>query len=249
MKIKLINPKLTLGMVIHDALSQFLYFPGVVKSKDQLTNILNRYWSEITGEKGGFVSKTEEIVYKQRAIKMLEAFWNNEHFRTAIPVKMPDFPKIDLGEELVLIGKLDWVEDEGDKRYHIVDFKTGAKDERSDSLQLPIYAILVSNYLKSTNLKASYWYLDRDFGLKSYDLPDLDKTLEDIKKLGNVIKLSRQTSSFKCNSGFESCWACRDYVSVINGEAKLVSIDYSRKTEIYMKKEDVERLDRDDLPF
>lgn len=44
----------------------------------------------------------------------------------------------------------------------------------------------------------------------------------------------RQTNSFKCQSGLESCWACRDMLAIAQGKGKLVSVDpVNRKQEIY----------------
>lgn len=254
LKIQIVNPKLALGSVLHDTFAQFLHTSGITKEKDQLINILNRYWSDISGEKGGFLSEEEEKQYKERALKMLEIFWSNRHFQTTQPVKMPDFPKLDLGEDLILTGKLDWIEEEGDKEYHIIDFKTGEKEERSDSMQLPIYAVLASNFLKSPRVRASYWYLDRNEGLKEYGLPNLTDTIEKLRKIGQIVKQSRLTNSFRCSSGFDSCWACRDYIAVAEEKrGKLVSVDYNRRQEVYIvtdsSKSQIEEDHEDDLPF
>lgn len=251
LKIQLINPKLALGSTVHSILAQFLFRLGGDKTKDQLINIMSRFWVDITGEKGGFFSKEEEDNYKERALKMLEIFWRNEHFRVIQPVKMPDFPKVDIGEDLILTGKLDWIENEDDKNYHIVDFKTGEKEERSDSLQLPIYAVLASNYLKFSNIKASYWYLDRDMIIQA-DLPDLKDTVNELKQIGLIIKNSRLTKSFKCGSGYESCWACKHLIAITEGKCKLVSVDYNRKQEIYINQNNQEKESgdySDDLAF
>jgi len=256
LKIQVINPKLALGSVIHDTLGQFLHTPGVVKEKDQLLNILTRYWNNISGKKGGFLSAEEENQFKDRALKMLETFWANQHFKSTDPVKMPDFPKLDLGDDLTLTGKLDWIEEEGAGKYHIIDFKTGEKEERSDSIQLPTYAVLATSFLKSPQIRASYWYLDKEKELRPYNLPNLTDTLNELRKIGLIIKNSRLTNSFRCGSGLDSCWACRNFKAVVEeGRGELVSVDYNRKQEVYIIKDDVsskqikEEDPEDDLPF
>lgn len=252
LKIQLINPKLALGGTVHSILAQFLFRLGGDRTRDQLNNIMNRFWADIAGEKGGFSSKEEEDKYKERALKMLEIFWGNDHFRVIQPVKMPDFPKVDLGEDLILTGKLDWIEKEDDKNYHIVDFKTGEKEEGGDSLQLPIYAVLAANYLKFPNIKASYWYLNRDTDFKQIDLPEIKDTIHELKQIGLIIKNSRLTQSFRCGSGYESCWVCKDLIEITKGKCKLVSVDYNRKQEIYINQnnKEEESVDySDDLPF
>lgn len=251
LKIQLINPKLALGSVIHDVLAQFLKME-TNRSEDQLLNILTRYWKEITGEKGGFNSEEEENSYRDRANRMLNMFWSNARFREALSLKMPDFPKVDLGNDLILTGKLDWIEKEEDV-YHIIDFKTGEREERSDSMQLPIYAVLTFGLFKSNKIRASYWYLDREAELQEVQLPQVEETIENLKRVGLTIKNSRLTNSFRCSSGYESCWACRDLEAVANGKGKLVAVDYNRKQEIYILNEEVESIEdlnpRDDIPF
>ena len=57
------------------------------------------------------------------------------------------------------------------------------------------------------------------------------------------------TQSFRCQSGGESCWACRDMLTIAKGKGKLVGVDMARKQEIYiLPKVDVES-QVEDLPF
>lgn len=252
LKIQLINPKLALGQIIHDTLRKFLYSPGLQKTREQLRSILACQWKQLAGEKGGFTSADEEKTYQGRAAKILDRFWGHKHFRETQPMKMPDFPKLDLGGDIILTGRLDWLEKENDG-YHIIDFKTGENEERDDSIQLPIYAILASGILKINKLRASYWYLDKDEEIKESKLPDLTITLDKLKKKGAIIKSVRLTQSFGCSSGNESCWACRDFLTIVQGKAKLVSVDpIDRKQEIYIIPKGETTLSNDfhdDLPF
>ena len=253
LKIQVINPKLSLGATVHDTLHKFLYTQSVVKTDDQLINIVNWYWQKVSGEKGGFASQKEESLYKAKALKMLDTFWNNQHFKSTRPVKLPDFPKVNLGKDLILTGKLDWIEKLGEKLYQIVDFKTGQREEKSDSLQLPIYAVIASDYLKGAKIQASYWYLGKENHLREFKLPELDETITKLKSIGIQIMSARHTKSFGCSSGNESCWACRDLIAVTKGQAKLVSVNFARKQEIYIipadETKDYDDQFEDDLPF
>jgi len=234
LKIQIINPSLALGQAIHDTLNQFLKLSSPQRTKDELLKNFEFIWQNLSGEKGGFSLPEEEKAYKDRALLMLERFWKKEHFHLVDPVKIPEFPKVELGNDIILTGKLDWIEQEQDG-YHIVDFKTGRNEEREDSQQLPIYAVLAGNLLKSSNIRTSYWYLDRDDDLISISLPDMEETLKDLQKKGEIIKMVRQTNSFRCQSGGESCWACKDMLAVAQGKGKLVSMDpLNRKQEIYI---------------
>ena len=254
LKIALVNPKLTLGQVVHGTLHRFLYSNLTFKTKEQLFNIFEALWKESAGEKGGFSSSLEEKEIKDRGLKMLERFFANDHFKNTSPVKLGDFPKLELGDDIILTGQLDWVEEGLDKSFHIVDFKTGENEEKSGSVQLPAYAVLASGYLKSTKLKASYWYLDKSSDLEDYELPDLEVAKENLKRFGMIIKNARLTHSFSCLSGFEACYACKDIKEIAEGKGKLVAVDYSRKQEIYILKNIVEQRQEikqaeSDLPF
>jgi len=234
LKIQLANPDLVLGQNIHDILDQFLRLPAEERTKQELERIFETIWNLTSGEKGGFLSKEQEESYKSRGKAMIERFCQNKHFWQKEPVKIPGFLKRDLGEDLILVGKLDWIEKDGDG-YKIVDFKTGKNEEREDSWQMPIYALLASHILKTTKITACWWYLDKDEDLTACVLPDLEKSLAAIKQKGEIIKLARQTNSFRCQSGKESCWACRDYLAIYQGKGKLVSVDpVNRKQEIYI---------------
>jgi len=60
-------------------------------------------------------------------------------------------------------------------------------------------------------------------------------TLSLLRQKGAVIKMARQTNSFRCQSGQESCWACREMLAIAQGKGKLVSMDpVNRKQEIYI---------------
>ncbi len=258
LKIQLINPSLALGQAIHDTLEIFLRLPAGERSKDLLMDKFEFSWSNLTGEKGGFFSAEEESGCKNRGTQMLERFWRNEHFKNTEMEKIPGFPKAELGNDLILTGKLDWLEKEGET-YHLVDFKTGKNEEKEDSQQLPIYAVLISGIFKTDKIKASYWYLDKNEDIVSFTLPDIGQTTEYLKKKGEIIKMVRQTGSYRCQSGGESCWACRDMLAIAKGKGKLVSMDpVNRKQEIYILNKNAPEQETmvvkeppptDDLPF
>jgi len=234
LKIQIISPALALGQTVHDTLEQFLKLLPIDRTKDELDRIYALIWGNLSGEKGGYTTVEEEAGNKKRGEQMLNRFWANTHFREVEAVKIPSFPKAELGNDLILTGKLDWVE-KFDDSYKIIDFKTGKNEEREDSQQMPIYAYLVSKVLNNDKIVACYWYLDKDENLTACSLPDLGITFAYLKQKGEIIKMVRQTNSFKCQSGGESCWACRDMLAISQGKGKLVSVDpVNRKQEIYI---------------
>lgn len=253
LKIQIINPSLALGQVVHDTLSQFVSLSPSERNREELNRIFEFLWSAVSGEKGGFSSEVEEQEFRKRAVTMLGRFWANKHFQETEMTKLESFPKADLDNDLILTGKVDWIEKDG-SGYHIIDFKTGKNEEREDSQQLPIYAVLVSKSLKSDSIRTSYWYLDRDDNFVSFPLAPLEQTILNLQKRGEIIKMVRQTNSYRCQSGGESCWACRDMLAVANGKGKLVSVDpVSRKQEIYILNRDNHKENKaevaNDLPF
>lgn len=255
-KIQIINPSLSLGQAVHEALELFTALLSEQKSKDELLAKFEFVWGNLSGEKGGFTLAEEEKEYKKRAFLMLDRFWNNKHFQQAEPVKIPGFPKAELGDDIILTGKLDWLEKD-ETGYHLVDFKTGKNEEKEDSIQLPVYALLISQLFKTDKIRASYWYLDKDEEIVDFSLPPLDEIKNELKTKGQIIKMARQTSSFRCQSGKESCWACRDFLDISKGKGKLVSIDpVNRKQEIYIIPKvqadslfEVKQEEVSDLPF
>jgi RecB family exonuclease len=234
LKIQIINPALAVGQSVHDALDQYLKLPPLQRSREELFRIFNWIWQNLSGEKGGFASEQEETECKQRAIDMLERFLRNKHFQEAEPVKIPNFPKAELGNDLILTGKLDWIEKDGDG-YHIIDFKTGKNEEKEDSQQLPIYSVLVSKILNTTKIRTSYWYLDKDDDITPFPEANIEQTFSSLQQKGEIIKMVRQTNSYRCQSGQEVCWACRDMHAIAQGKGKLVYVDpVNRKQEIYI---------------
>ncbi|MEK7163880.1 MAG: PD-(D/E)XK nuclease family protein [Patescibacteria group bacterium] len=232
LKIQIINPAIALGQVVHEAINQLINLPVVQRSKDRLLDIYEFLWKTITGEKGGFIN--DETEYKSRGLEMLERFWANGHFREAEMVPLPSFPKVDLGNNLILTGKLDWIERDGET-YHVIDFKTGKNEEKAESMQLPIYAVLACGILKTFDIRTSYWYLDREDSLTSFPLPDINETTRTLVTKGEIIQKARKENSFKCQSGRENCYACRDIQAIAKGHGKLVAVDTTNyKQEIYI---------------
>lgn len=250
LKIQIINPALALGQAVHDTIERFVLLEPSARTKSALEEIFATVWQGLSGEKGGFGSADEEKTFRERGEAMLENFFGNDHFLMAQKAKMPEFLKAELGDDLILTGKLDWIEKVGDG-YHLVDFKTGKNEEKEGSVQLPIYVVLAGKILGTDDIKASYWYLDQGKELRDFSLPDLPEFALDLKRKGLVIKKSRLTNSFVCPKG-ESCWACRDMMTVIVGKkGKLVSIDSARKQEIYILPKEEEKKEEvaSDLPF
>ena len=155
----------------------------------------------------------------------------------AIKIKQ-ELPYYWLSEDdnIILCGKVDWLEYlPATDSVHILDFKTGKREEKRDSLQLPIYRLLVENTQKRDISKASYWYLDKDDSPTEVPLPDTNESFERVYSTAKRIKLARQVESFKCPHN--GCIHCIPFERILNGKGKLVG-ESQYKQDIYILPKD-----------
>jgi len=227
-KIKIISPPLAFGQIIHEVLDDLSVLPAEKRFKESLVITLHKIWGKISDKKGGFVNHEVEDEYKKRGEAMLLRLMKNPGplLNKAVKIKM-DLPYYWLSEEenLILCGKIDWLEylTETDS-VHIIDFKTNKTEEKIDSLQLPIYYLIVHHCQKWPVSKASYWYLEKTDGLVEKTLPDLRKAQTKVLEIARKIKVARQLNVFKCPYQI-GCRSCRPYEAVLQGEAEFIGVD------------------------
>ncbi len=228
-KINLINPHLALGQAVHEVLESLSELGVEVRFKDSLIEKFEKSWLNFSGELGGFKNVNEEKEFKQRGLNMIKRVMDNPGplLNKALKLKDKDpnfsLPRFKLSEEedIILCGKIDWLEYiEKDDSVRIIDFKTGANDEALDSLQLPIYCLLVKNCQKREVTGISYWYLNRDNRPKNLDMPDLDKSKEEILSLALQVKDLRKKGIYKCLKG--GCYACEPFEIIVSGKGKMI---------------------------
>lgn len=228
-KIKITTPTLTLGQVVHQVLEEISTLSADKRFQTPLPERLDRIWKQVEGKTGGFPSFEVETTYKERARTMLARVTNHPGPLKNLAVKIKtDLPYFWLSEEdsIILCGKLDWLEYLPDTdSVHIIDFKTGKRDEDPQSLQLPIYHLLVANCQTRPATKSSYWYLDRNDEPTEQPLPDLTEASEKVLKIGKDMKVARQLERFKCPHGEAGCYACRALEAVVKGQGEMVGQD------------------------
>lgn len=227
-KLQLINPSLSLGQTVHTVLESLSVLPRDKRFSTPLPQLFEKEWEKVSGEKGGFLSESQEAQFKNRGFEMLKRVYDNPGPLSELAVKIKaedNLPKFWLSEDdnIILCGKVDWLEylPETDS-VHIIDFKTGKRDEKEDSLQLPIYHLLVDECQNKKVSKASYWYLDRDNRCQEKTLPDLDEARKRVLDVALKMKVARQLEKFDCPNGSDGCFACRPMERIVNGEGKLV---------------------------
>lgn len=232
-KVQVMSPALALGQVVHDVLESLSKLPTDHRFDDSLIDKFEQAWKKVAGKKGGFTTLEFEEEYKERGRAMLRKVMKDPGPLKHLAVKIKqDLPHFWLSEEdnIILCGKIDWLEYLPDEdAVHIIDFKTSKRQEDADSLQLPIYTLLV-NYCQNRKVDgASYWYLELGDGLVEKVLPDLDDSYSKILQLAKKVKLARQLRVFKCPEGEKGCRFCTPMEKIVSGEAELVGVnDYNQ---------------------
>jgi len=238
-KIQIISPPLALGSAVHEVLESLSVLPTEERFSTPLLEKFNKIWKKYTGKRGGFWDSSTEQRYKNRGEDMLRRVTENPGILINKAVKIQkDLPFFWLSEDdnIILCGKIDWLEYLPDTdSVHILDFKTGQKEESGSSLQLPIYHLLVHNCQQRKVVKASYWYLALNDDLTTKKLPDLEKAYDQILQIAKKMKTARALNHFKCPQGDKGCYACRNMERVVKGEGELVGVnDYG--ADIYILK-------------
>lgn len=235
-KITVTSPSLSLGSAVHEVIEGLSVLPVEERLKTPLSDKLDIVWNKYTGKLGGFRTVGEENEFKERGRVMLKRVEGNPEHILNKAVKLPsDFiPNYYLSEEedIILCGKIDWLEYlEDTDSVHVIDFKTGKNIEPDDSLQLPIYLLLATNLQSRPVTKASYWYLEQSDKLTPKELPNIVDSKEKVLTAARRIKLARQLNHFICPIG--GCMKCRPLERVLKSEGEKVGVS-DTKQDIYI---------------
>ncbi|MFC1653350.1 RecB family exonuclease [Patescibacteria group bacterium] len=240
-KITLMSPPLALGQAVHEVVESLSVLPVEKRFDESLIEKFDQVWKKVSGDMGGFLTNETESQYKSRGEEMLRKLVKNPGPLKNLAVKINmNLPYYWLSEEenIILCGKIDWLEYLKDEdAVHIIDFKTGKHEESSESLQLPIYYLLVSNTQERPVVKASYWYLSKNDSLNEMNLPNKEDSYEKVLKIAKEISLARKLSRFPCPHK-TGCSACKPLEAIVSGKGKLVGVNEYRQ--------DVYVLDKDD---
>jgi ATP-dependent helicase/DNAse subunit B len=241
-KINIVNPHLSLGIVVHETLEGLLNYKAEDRFAKPLMVTFEENWKKVSGKRGGFKTPEEEAEVFTRAQSMIMRVDANRGPLIKKAVKLPGHannmpPNFYLSEDdnIILSGKIDWLEYvPEDDSVRVIDFKTGKNDEAPDSLQLPIYALLLNALQKRKVSGAAYWYIDRNSEPTEVALPNLITSKQRVLEVALKVKEARVKNEFACPRGAGGCFACKPYEKILNGEAELVQVDETRKTEIYL---------------
>jgi len=229
-KINIVNSALSLGQAVHGVLETLAQFKVEERFARPLEQAFEEAWVKVSGKQGGFLNDVEEKEAKARGLAMLQRVTKNPGPLKNKTVRLKEremLPNFYLSESdnIILCGKIDWIEYvPGDDSVRLLDFKTGRGEEREDSLQLPIYLLLMNNLQKRKVTGASYWYLDKDDAPKEVTLPEYEKAHADVLGVARKVKEARDTKEFPCPKGETGCYACRPFEKILRGEAEYLGV-------------------------
>lgn len=231
-KINLVGPALSLGSAVHETLEGLTKYKKEDRFKKSLLEAFEENWKKVSGRIGGFKNEEGEGEAKERARQMIERVAKNPGPLLNKTVKLKGeesetLPNFFLSEEenIILCGKIDWLEYiEADDSVRVIDFKTGKNEEGQDSLQLPIYLLILNALQKRKVSGAAYWYLDRADAPSDIFLPEINSAYEKVLTIAKKIKEARKIGRFECLRGAQGCFFCQPYEKILKGEAEFVGI-------------------------
>lgn len=229
-KINIVNPALSLGQAVHEAVEGLGDFKAEERFTKSLEKEFEEAWGKISGKRGGFVNEGEEREAKARGLAMIQRVGKNPGPLKNKTVRLKEhemLPNFYLSEpdNIIVCGKIDWIEYvPEDDSVRLLDFKTGRNEEKEDSLQLPIYLLLMKNLQKRKVTGASYWYLDKDDTPKGVTLPEYEKAHADVLAIALKVKKARDKKEFPCPKGGTGCHACRPFEKILRGEAEYLGV-------------------------
>jgi RecB family exonuclease len=236
-KIGIVSPALSLGSAVHEVVEGLAEFPSE-KRFENPADLLIRFdkaWKKFRGKMGGFKTLEEELESKARGQAMIQRVIDHPGMLRDKIVKLPEgemLPNFYLSEDdnIILCGRIDWLSYKPeDDSIHILDFKTGKNEEKGDSLQLPIYQLLLNKLQKRKVTGASYWYLDSDDEPKEVTLPNLEESFKKVYTVAKQVADARFEAKrngiekvFACPRGEQGCFSCAPFEKIIKGEAEFV---------------------------
>ncbi len=223
-KMSIVTPHMALGTAVHQVLEDLANYPSEERFKRDLRARFEEEWEKVSGVKGGFLTQEQEEEFKVRGKDMINNVIKDPKFLVNKRVKLPKEkmnPNYYLSEDdnIILNGQVDWIEFLPDETLHIVDFKTGKREESEASLQLPIYLLLCNKLRPQWKVsKASYWYLESD-KIVEKELPDAETAFRDVYDVALRVKQAREKGGFLCPRGPEGCMNCRPYEKILDWKA------------------------------
>lgn len=159
----------------------------------------------------GYLNKKHKAEFYKKGESYLLGFLKVGFNKNLLPMLLeekfvlPLGPETSSGRSLRIGGTIDRVDDLGNGKVEIIDYKTGAnmptQKEVDRDLQLSFYALAISNIkkIKPEDIKLSLYYLDNQEKITTFRTAgQLEKVKEEILAIREEI----ENSDFKCNNNF-----------------------------------------------
>ncbi len=227
-KIAIISPHMSLGVAVHNVLENLVNFKKEERFMRDLLADYEENFKKVSGKIGGFESLEQEEEFKARGLQMIKRVMSNHGPLDGLTVNfykgdmLPNYWLNGEGDNILLCGKVDWIEYLPDDTLRVIDFKTGKHDEKEGSLQFPIYHLLLANLQKRKVSSAAYWYVDRDDDLKEAPLPNLEESFKMVYEVAKKVKDAREKNVFECPGGSDGCSHCLPYEKILKGDGEFV---------------------------
>ena len=231
-KISIVNGALSLGVAVHNTLEALKEIPLEERMSRNLLTDFEAEWTKVSGKTGGFKDEVEETTAKERGEAMIRRViaapgpiaQKTVRLKSGKNDMIPNF-YLSEDENIILCGLIDWLEYiPEDDSVRVIDFKTGKNDENEDSLQLPIYLLLLNELQKRKVSGAAYWYLDREDGFVEKTLPTVESAKERVLEVARKVKEAREKKEFTCLRGEAGCFNCKPYEAILKGEAESLGV-------------------------
>lgn len=179
------NAAASFGTSIHSALQTFYtrYRENSALTLDDLLQMFKDAWVPV-----GYASAAHEKRMQAEGREMLTNFYTTQHNEHIRPIDLEKFFKVKVKDQIFVTGKIDRVDDMGEGKIRIIDYKTGKKpDEKqlAKSLQLSIYTMAAmepSLYNKPIgHIELTFYYLQNNETITvSKSLEDISSTKEEL---------------------------------------------------------------------
>jgi hypothetical protein len=219
---------MSLGVAVHNVLENLVNFKRDERFTRDLLADYEQNWSKVSGKMGGFTSAEQEAEFKERGRQMIERVMANHGPLDGLTINfykgdmLPNYWLNGEKDNILLCGKVDWIEYLPDDTLRVIDFKTGKYDEKEGSLQFPIYHLLLANLQKRKVSSAAYWYIDRDDELKEVAMPSVEESFKMVYEVAKQVKEAREKNQYECPNGTVGCIHCLPYEKILRGEAEFV---------------------------
>ncbi len=189
---------LSFGISMHNTLLEFY---ELVKNKTKPTEKLILQTLENNWKKEGYTSKFHEQEFLKKGKKFLKEYLEKYPLAKAKVISLEESFIIPIAKNLKIGGKIDRIDDLGNGKIEIWDYKTGAnvptQKEVDKDLQLTIYAMAQNK--KPEDVKLSLYYFETQTKITTTrTVSDLIKAKEEILKMKDEI----EKSNFECSGGF-----------------------------------------------